>query len=72
MESLDGLVWMVVRFVGVIRVLLCARVSRVYPVCRVACARVCPGLPPPGVLLPARAASAQYLYRTVLYAGKWG
>ena len=59
---------MVVRFVGVIRVLLCARVSRVYPVWRV---RVCPGLPPPGVLLPARAASAQYLYRTVLYAGKW-
>ena len=29
---------MVVRFVGVIRVLLCARVSRVYPVWRV---RVC-------------------------------
>ena len=28
---LDG--WMVVRFVGVIRVPLCARVSRVRPVC---------------------------------------
>ena len=35
--------WMVVRFVGVIRVRLCARVSRVRPVCVPA---------PPGVFLP--------------------
>ena len=42
---LDG--WMVVRFVGVIRVPLCARVSRVRPVCVPA---------PPGVFLPALSA----------------
>ena len=40
---LDG--WMVVRFVGVTRVPLCARVSCVRPVCVPA---------PPGVFLPVR------------------
>ena len=40
-----GFGWMVVRFVRVIRLPACARVSRV--------SRVCPGLPaPPGVFLP--------------------